>query len=300
MPPFIAGISGFLIFLFLNIFVGGFLQLLLFGLDIKNVNINVFRIFTISVQVLLILSPALFLSKMIYEDVSTVIRLHLPSKKDIGFFSIGLIILLPLFQSYVYLQTYLLEKLAGEISFVNQIKTLLDKLNGMVEETFSYLLHTNTIFETSFVIFVVAVIPAICEEVFFRGYLQKCFELRFTPFIGALISAVIFGSIHLNPYGLLPLILLGLYFGYAAYKTNSIFVAIALHFFYNFVTVITYFILEQEELIDINTVDFENIEFHIFSFTILSVLFITFIYLLNRYYKSHREMKGDKNDLPKV
>ncbi|MCB9248002.1 MAG: CPBP family intramembrane metalloprotease [Ignavibacteriales bacterium] len=47
---------------------------------------------------------------------------------------------------------------------------------------------------------------------------------------------------HFNPYGLIPLILLGMYFGFAVYKSDSIIVAMILHFLNNFISIVAYFI----------------------------------------------------------
>jgi len=68
---------------------------------------------------------------------------------------------------------------------------------------------------------VVGVTPAICEELYFRGFVLA--GLRRTGMLPALtVTAVLFGLAHSSIYRLLPTVFLGLVFGYAVWKTRSI------------------------------------------------------------------------------
>ncbi|MFC2140079.1 type II CAAX prenyl endopeptidase Rce1 family protein, partial [Bacteroidota bacterium] len=129
-----------------------------------------------------------------------------------------------------------------------------------------------------------AVVPSICEEVFFRGYVQKSFELKYKPFWAALITALFFGLYHFNPFGMIPLILLGLFIGYSAYMSNSIIVPMLIHFLNNFIAAIAYFIYGDEELLDSSVVDMAGIGDHIINFALLALIMLTIIYFINNYY----------------
>ena len=111
------------------------------------------------------------------------------------------------------------------------------------------MLKANSVYEGILIVFVVAIVPALSEEAMFRGLVQRSFEMKMKPFYAALITAIFFGVNHFNPYGLIPLILLGLYFGFAAYMSGSIIVPIILHFLNNFTAVMLYFIFGDDELI---------------------------------------------------
>ena len=87
--------------------------------------------------------------------------------------------------------------------------------------------------------FCLAIIPAICEEWFFRGMLLRSL-LRSNPAgIAILISAIVFGLFHVLSNSviaidrLLPTMLVGLMLGYLAYKSNSILPGIVLHAMHN-------------------------------------------------------------------
>ncbi|NMB81708.1 MAG: CPBP family intramembrane metalloprotease, partial [Ignavibacteria bacterium] len=197
-------------------FGGAILTLLIFGLDFEKADVNSIRLLTMGGQILFILLPALLFAKFIYTDVTNTLRVNFPSRKEVFVFIGGLVLLTPLLQNFLYIQNFLFNKLADGISFFNLLREVIDKIDKMVQSTYGDLLKSNSIFEASFIVFVVAVIPALCEETFFRGFVQKSFEYRFKPIWSILLTALFFGIYHFNPYGLLALIALGVYFGFAA------------------------------------------------------------------------------------
>ncbi len=85
-------------------------------------------------------------------------------------------------------------------------------------------------------VFVVAVTPAICEEFFFRGYVQRTLE-RTIHGKSAWLVGVIFGLFHLQPLGLISLALLGMIFGYFFYRSRSLLPSMVAHFTNNFIAI---------------------------------------------------------------
>ena len=213
MSPNKAAILGLIAVFFIFQFGGGLLALSVFGFDLNNADMNLMRLLTIGSQILFILFPAILFSKLVFEDVTTVIRFRMPNLKTVGLFSIGLFLLVPLLQEYLTLQNYLITELSKTVSFVEGIKNFLDMLDKLVEESYLQLLTANNLLEYILVIFTVSITPAICEEIFFRGFVQKSFEFKQKPFTAILITSLFFGLYHFNPYGLLPLMVLGMYLG---------------------------------------------------------------------------------------
>jgi len=274
-------------------FGGAILTLLIFGLDFEKADVNSIRLLTMGGQILFILLPALLFAKFIYTDVTNTLRVNFPSRKEVFVFIGGLVLLTPLLQNFLYIQNFLFNKLADGISFFNLLREVIDKIDKMVQSTYGDLLKSNSIFEASFIVFVVAVIPALCEETFFRGFVQKSFEYRFKPIWSILLTALFFGIYHFNPYGLLALIALGVYFGFAAYLSNSIFIPMILHFLNNFLAVIAYMILGDEELINSSVTTTNDILYHVISFVILLLLFSIFIYYVKKNYHSFKKQKEE-------
>jgi len=88
-------------------------------------------------------------------------------------------------------------------------------------------------------ILVIAVIPAIGEELVFRGLIQNHL-VRITKNIHVAIwvAAFIFGAIHMQFYGLFPRMMLGVLFGYLYYFSGKLSYAMIAHFFNNGIAVV--------------------------------------------------------------
>jgi membrane protease YdiL (CAAX protease family) len=284
LSPIAAAFLGLIGGFFLYQFVGGTLTLIIFGFDLENAPLDDLRLMTMGGQILFILLPALLFARWIYGDVSDVISVKVPKWMEILLFSVGIVVLTPMLQSYLYIQNFYIERLAAHVGFVNSIKSFFDSLNDMVEKTYGNLLTAKNIPEMILVIFTIAIIPAICEEVMFRGYIQRSFGFKLKPFLAALITAVFFGLYHFNPYGLLPLTALGLYFGFAAYLSESLVVPIVLHFLNNFAAVLLYFTIGNDELIKSDVMDTEGLQSNIFLFIMLAILFTIVIFTIKKYY----------------
>ena len=277
---FLGLIGGFLLYQI----GGGLLTLLIFGIDIEAAPVNGIRLMTIAGQILFILLPALVFTKWIYRDVSSIISLKIPRLTEVAIFTLGIIILTPMLQSYLYIQNYFIDYLARNSSAINSIKTLFDSLNELIEKTFGNLLKADNLPEMLLVLVAIAVIPAISEEVMFRGFIQRSFEQKIKPFWAAFITAVFFSLYHFNPYGVLPLMILGLYFGFAACTSQSLIIPIILHFINNFSAVMLYHIIGDDELISTNVIDPEVLSSSVIYFFILLALFGLIIFSIRKYY----------------
>lgn len=280
-------IGGFILYQF----VGGLMTLLIFGFDLEAAPVNGLRFMTIIGQILFIFLPALFFSKWIYGDIGKIISLNLPKWRELSLYILGIIILTPLLQTYLYIQNYFIEKLAESSQFINSIKFLLDSLNELIEKTFVNLIHADNFVEMLLVIITISIIPAICEEVMFRGYIQRSFGFKFKPHIAALLTALFFALYHFNPYGIIPLAIIGFYLGFAAYKSQSLVIPIVLHFLNNFFAVILYFIIGDDELFKSNVSDAESLDANILYFILLLIMFIALIFFIKNYYKKNNKVQ---------
>jgi membrane protease YdiL (CAAX protease family) len=92
---------------------------------------------------------------------------------------------------------------------------------------------------------VVALIPAMGEELLFRGIIQNLFGQRYGIHAGIWITAFIFSFIHFQFFGFFPRLFLGALLGYVFYYTGSLWYAIAVHFTNNAGAVIAYFAFQH-------------------------------------------------------
>lgn len=85
---------------------------------------------------------------------------------------------------------------------------------------------------------VVAVLPALCEELLLRGLVARAFAGRFGVAIGVISSALLFGFLHLSVARFLPTALLGAALAWAALAAGSVVPAMIIHFLNNFIAIL--------------------------------------------------------------
>ena len=80
---------------------------------------------------------------------------------------------------------------------------------------------------------VIALVPAIAEELVCRGVIQKNLVRWFSPHVGVWLGAAIFSAIHFQFFGFVPRFMLGLVLGYLYLWSGNILVSMAAHFTQN-------------------------------------------------------------------
>ena len=131
-----------------------------------------------------------------------------------------------------------------------------DKEKGL-EGITKFLTTFKTTGQLLVAILVIGIIPAIGEEVLFRGVLQR--NLSYwtgNVHVGIWLAAALFSAIHIQFLGFFPRMLLGALFGYLYLWSGNIWVAILAHFVNNGFTVLMVY-LHQNKLI---SVDIESTE----------------------------------------
>lgn len=92
----------------------------------------------------------------------------------------------------------------------------------------------------------IAVVPAIAEEMFFRGVLQPLFIRMFRrAWIGILLAAVVFSLLHGEMLGFLPRVALGIVLGLIYYFSGNLWYSIAAHFFNNGFQIVLVFLFQK-------------------------------------------------------
>lgn len=79
----------------------------------------------------------------------------------------------------------------------------------------------------------IALVPAICEEVLFRGYVLRSFEKSWGIITAVVISGIVFGLFHIQLGNALPLATLGIILALMTWFSGSIWPAVAAHFLNN-------------------------------------------------------------------
>lgn len=91
-----------------------------------------------------------------------------------------------------------------------------------------------------------ALMPAVCEEFAFRGFMLGSFEFKFKPAVAVILTGLFFAAFHMSLLQFITIAPLGILLSYIVWKERSIFITMLLHFLNN----LTSLLLEQyqEEL----------------------------------------------------
>lgn len=151
-------------------------------------------------------------------------------------------------------------------------------------EKFSLLfLRDNTGLNLAINIFIVGVLAAISEELFFRGVLQKIlFDSTKNIHLSIFICSVVFSALHQEFYSIIPRVLLGMLLGYAFVFSKSLWVPILIHFVNNASAVLLDSLYKQ------NIISFNPNSNEYFGITGIIVSLITTIALF-WYWKKNKE-----------
>lgn len=101
-------------------------------------------------------------------------------------------------------------------------------------ETYKAFLRMNTPSAFLQVLFIMAVVPAIGEELLFRGIIMRfAYKATRNAGLSIFISAALFSYVHGTLYNFLPILLAGILLGYIYYITGSIWFSMLFHFINN-------------------------------------------------------------------
>jgi len=120
----------------------------------------------------------------------------------------------------------------------NWMKNAESQASGLTEK----ILNIHSILSLLFNILLVAIIPAIGEELIFRGVLIKILRDWKGIKLAIWLTAIIFSAIHLQFYGFIPRMLMGAFFGYLLLWSDSLWLPIVAHFTNNAVAIIFYYL----------------------------------------------------------
>lgn len=118
------------------------------------------------------------------------------------------------------------------------LKTLEETAQAATEK----MLNVSTIGGLLLNLLIIALIPAVGEEMTFRGVLQQSLTRKMNPHAAIILSAAIFSFIHFQFYGFLPRMFLGILLGYMFYITGSLWTSILMHFVNNGSLVVLYYL----------------------------------------------------------
>ncbi len=163
----------------------------------------------IQTQILLILLPVIVILRIIKADFKTVLRLN--KTNPVNF----------LIVPFIAVSGAILVTMVGQL--INMIypfpSEYLKQLEGLMKMPGLKLWQIYAI---------IAILPGICEELMFRGFIFRFFENQ-GKWMAIVLSAILFAVFHLDPYRFVPVLLLGMLLAWLMVKSGSIYVSMFAH-----------------------------------------------------------------------
>jgi uncharacterized protein len=203
---------------------------------------------------------------------------QLDQKPQVGTLGLGILFVMtafPLAQAAFTANRWLVE----QVPFLDALVKTETATEGLVEG----LLVMHSPWELLFSLLVISIVPAIGEEMVFRGFIQRHL-IRWTnkPALAIGLTALLFSLAHFQIQRLLAILMLGVVLGLLFYWTKNLWVPIAAHFLNNGAQVVlAYF--NQEKLRELNQGTGEDL-----PAAVVIVSAVLFAFTGYRLWKKHR------------
>jgi len=136
--------------------------------------------------------------------------------------------------------------LTDKITFSNSIRTWATDLEAQYKKALMAMTHMRSIWDLLLAIVAIAVVPAIVEELYFRGTLQKIIiDWSGKPYVAIVITAILFSAFHFSYFGFLSRMSLGIVLGLIYYNTKTIWLPILMHFVNNAIGVTALYVVRN-------------------------------------------------------
>lgn len=159
----------------------------------------------------------------------------------------------------------------------------LKEMEVATEAVLKRLLVMDNVWELLLMVVIIGLLPALGEEIIFRGLIQQqLMRVMRNPWVAIVVASAIFSAMHLQMEGFFSRMFLGMILGFLYYQTKSFWAPAAAHFFNNSTQVIGQYLFRKE----LSVIDFEkDIEvpwYGVIASVVLSALICWLIILLSR------------------
>ncbi len=176
-------------------------------------------------------APLLFIKIYCKNHIFSYLNLNHFDPRYLLYFPLALISLYPLMSAV----TFYMNKL--------ELPAFLSQMDSDALDALGSLLKMQNLFDLMINLLLIGVIPAIGEEILFRGIIQKELKVRWSnPHLAIWVTAVIFSAFHFQAVGFPAKLMIGLVLGYAYYYSGSLALSMILHGLNNSLATISLYI----------------------------------------------------------
>lgn len=155
-----------------------------------------------------------------------------------------------------------------------QVSDAIRDMEDLAAEQTKLLLDMPGLSDMLFSLLLLALLPAIAEELFFRGVLQRLImQIVKNGWLAVIITAILFSAIHMQFLGFIPRVVLGFVMGAIYLLTGNLWLSIAAHFLNNGLQVVLVY-LHQSKVIDYDVLKDEHTPLYYGAISLLLVGFL--------------------------
>lgn len=254
-------------------------------------NANAVKMVQLVSSAIMFLGPTLIFARIVNPQPLK----HLGLKTKFTWVQAGLVIVM------IFVAFYLsgaLGELTNHIPIADRLEKKFKALEKAYIDQVMVMANMKNMGDYLYTLLVIAVAPAIFEELLFRGALQQLM-IKWTKiaWVGILIASILFSAVHFSYYGFMTRVGLGMILGYMFYYSKSIWLPMIAHFINNgFAVTMMYYMNRQGKLSTKALDERFPIWYGVIALAIIVALFIVYrneSRKLGTYYLDNTAAKSD-------
>lgn len=249
---------------------GGLVTFVLFGAKPTVETTFGFRLMNGVWELIFLFIPAFLLVRLVTITPGRFLAVRMPA---IGPFLVPLVGIFSLEQMIQVYMTF-----QDRIRFPEPIQSQIDELRKLLDDVLKLMVGSASLQEFLWVVLIVALIPAVAEELFFRGLIMRTFQKALPPVWSIVLTGFAFAAYHLNPFSFIPLAALGIYLGFITFRSGSIWVSVAAHFYNNFFACLATYLHIGDDYVMLGNADQMSTGSLLLTFWFFGIVFILSTY----------------------
>jgi len=222
--------------------VDNFMQMVSSSVSISEENVSFLKFIQVVQSVGVFIIPALFLAILFGGNISGYLKL---GKKPYPLSIVLAIFIVFISSPFINFIGDINSKLSLPSAF-SAIEQWMRQSEDAADQLTQLFLKTGTVWGLLFNVLMIGIIPAIGEELLFRGVIQRVLtDWTKNVHWGIWISAILFSALHLQFYGFIPRAVLGGIFGYLLVWSGNLWLPVLAHFVNNTFAVLAYYFHDE-------------------------------------------------------
>lgn len=197
--------------------------------------------------ILFVLVPLLYLQLIENRTIDVFFGRLVSSKKQLFLFGLALAILFSIYPFALKLKDWSIA--LADSGVLGQFASQMLEAEQRSENLITKLLDVHGWMEYAVLLVVIALVPAIGEEIVFRGVIQNiALEIRKNPHLAVLSTALLFSAMHFSFTEFGTRFLLGAVLGYTYHYSRNFWIPVFVHMSNNALSILNYKALENQSI----------------------------------------------------